>query len=71
MEKMGQHVNFVRFKFEPITQSIMEKQIFNLNSKKSAGYDSIPPKILKESVNIVKNPLGLLFNISLERTVPL
>ena len=67
MEKMGQQVNLVRFKFEPVTQSIMEKQILNLNSKKSAGYDSIHPKILKEFVNIVKNPLRLLFNISLEK----
>ena len=64
---MDQQVNLVRFKFEPVTQSIMEKQILNLNSKKSAGYDSIPPKVLKESVNIVKNPLRLLFNISLEK----
>ena len=29
MEKMGQQVNFVRFKFEFVTQSIMEKQIFD------------------------------------------
>ena len=58
MERVEHQKNFIKFEFQ---------QILNLNFKKSAGYDSIPPKVLKELVNIVKNPLRLLFNTSLEK----
>ena len=35
-----------------------------LNSNKASGYDCIPPKTLKDSVSIVKDPLTQLFNTS-------
>ena len=67
LERVEHQKNFIKFEFQPVSKSIIEKQILKLNSKKSAGYDSIPPKVLKEPVNIVKNPLRLLFNTSLEK----
>ena len=37
-----------------------------LNSNKASGYDCIPPKTLKDSVSIVKDPLTQLFNTSVK-----
>ena len=37
-----------------------------LNSNKASGYDCIPPKPLKDSVSIVKDPLTQLFNTSVK-----
>ena len=41
--------------------------ILELNINKSAGYDSIPPKIVKGSVSILTTPLKELFNDSVEK----
>ena len=52
----------MNFNFDEIYESQVEKEILNLNSKKSTGPDSIPPKVLKHSVHIVKAPMTQLFN---------
>ena len=36
---------------------------------KAIGYDSIPPKVLKDSVGIVKEPLPPLLNTSVKERV--
>ena len=46
----------------------IKNEILELNSKKSAGYDTIPPKIIKDSIKIVSLPLTELFNISVEES---
>ena len=52
----------MNFNFDEIYESQIEKEILNLNSKKSTGPDSISPKVLKHSVHIVKAPMTQLFN---------
>ena len=54
------------FSFENITPPEIEKEILELNPKKAAGSDSIPPKILKDGIGVIKSPLTQLFNISVE-----
>ena len=44
----------------------IKNEILELNSKKSTGYDTIPAKIVKDSISIVSPPLTELFNISVE-----
>ena len=45
------------FLFERVHASLIEHEIMELNSNKASGYDCIPPKTLKDSVSIVKDPL--------------
>ena len=56
--------NAERFTFNEIDQVGMEKEILHLNSKKSAGPDDIPPKIVKNSSTVLKATLTELFNTS-------
>jgi hypothetical protein len=46
----------------------MENNITYLNVKKAAGADEIPPRILKSSVNVIKEPLTRLFNSSIKES---
>ena len=41
-------------------------EILELSSKKSAGPDAIPPKVIKDSVSVLKSPLTQLFYTSVE-----
>ena len=52
----------MNFNFNQINQSQIEKEILSLNSKKSTGADSIPPKVLKHSLQTLKSPMTQLFN---------
>ena len=47
----------------------IKNEILELNSKKSAGYDTIPAKIVQDSISIVSPPLTALFNFSRRVTV--
>ena len=49
--------------------SHIETEITALNPKRVVGYDNIPPKILKESISIVKEPLTQLFNTSINECI--
>jgi hypothetical protein len=49
----------------PITEDEVLKVTSELNSKFSAGYDEIPEKLVKESIQFIKKPLPFIFNISL------
>ena len=54
------------FLFERVNASLIEHEIMELNSNKASEYDCIPPKTLKDSVSIVKDPLTQLFNTSVK-----
>ena len=54
------------FSFNIINDMQMRTEILDLNTKKSSGHDSIPPKIIKGSAAILSTPLKELFNISIE-----
>ena len=55
-----------KFSFHIVNESQIENEICKLNSKKSAGYDDIPPRVIKDSVRVLKAPLTNLFNTSVE-----
>ena len=54
------------FSFNIINDMQMRTEILDLNTKKSSGHDSIPPKIIKGSAAILSTPLKELFNVSIE-----
>ena len=58
-----------KFSFERVTPPHIEKQISDLNSRKALGYNSIPPKILKDSISIVREPVSQLFNTSVKENL--
>ena len=45
-----------RFSFNKISQTEIREEIIKLNSKKAAGVDSIPPKIIKDAIHVVTSP---------------
>ena len=56
------------FSFDKVDEMKIKNEILELNAKISAGYDTIPPKIIKDSIKIVSLPLTELFNISVEES---
>ena len=58
---MTQHFNFVH-----TDTSAVEKVIKNLEIKKSTGYDSIPPKLLKPVASQVSVHISKIFNLSVD-----
>ena len=65
--KINEFVNPIdTFSFDKVSQSQLEKEIIELNPKKAAGADFIPPKVIKDSVRVLKSPLTQLFNNSVE-----
>ena len=56
------------FSFEKALPGRLAKEINDLNPKKTTGADSIPAKILKRSIDIVKEPLTQLFNNSIDKS---
>jgi hypothetical protein len=58
-------------KFSPISTSEIEKEMDNLNIKKSIGPFSIPTFLLKKISKIISKPLADIYNLSLSNgTVP-
>jgi hypothetical protein len=53
------------FHFEEIFKNFMLGQLNKLKSKKAAGLDAIPMQLLKDSVEIIANPLTKIINFSL------
>ena len=47
----------------------MKKEIMELNARKSAGHDEIPPKIIKVSITTLSTPLTELYNVSVEESM--
>ena len=52
----------LQFKFEHVSPCEVFRQMRNLNSKKSAGYDLIPPKLVKAAAGPLCGPLSTLIN---------
>ena len=53
----------------PTTGDELKREILKLNRKKAAGPDEIPPKIIKETVNQIVEPLTVIFNDSFNKSV--
>jgi hypothetical protein len=49
----------------PITEDEILNVTIKLKGKFSVGYDEIPEKLVKESIQFIKKPLTLMFNTSL------
>ena len=74
--KYGNHPSIVKlnefidhdnnFSFNKISQTEIREEIIKLNSKKAAGVDTIPPKVIKDAIHVVTSPLTQLFNLSVE-----
>ena len=66
--KIREHINHTEtFTFMNVNEMQIETEIYNINSKKAPGVDGIPGNILKESVDIWRQPLKQLYNISIEK----
>jgi hypothetical protein len=48
-----------------ITEGEVLKVTIKLKGKFSAGYEEIPEKLVKDSIQFINKPLTLIFNISL------
>ena len=57
------------FSINKLNQSQIEKEMLELNPKKSAGYEAIPSKVIKDAFKVLKSPLTRLFNTSIEETL--
>ena len=55
------------FQFTPISINEIEREIFNLNAKKSAGPYSIPTYLLKSISKSISKPLANIYNSSLSK----
>ena len=55
-----------RFQFSKIDTEKMEKEIMKLNVKKATTYKNIPPKILKQSVDVCTPILTDIMNSAFE-----
>ncbi len=58
-----------RFSFNSVDQMQIENEIVQLNAKKAAGPDDIPPKIIKDSIDVLTLPLTNLFNTSIDESL--
>ena len=54
-----------RFSFKDISQSDMQKEVSNLNSKKAGIFGNIPAKVLKESSNVWNAVLRDIWNFEI------
>ena len=54
------------FSFEPTNPAEVQKRLKNINTKKATGFDKIPPKLVKLSVEILRTPLSIAINNSLK-----
>ena len=53
-----------KFYFNRVNNTQIERGILELNTKKSAGHDNIPSKVIKDSLTVITPPLTNLFNNS-------
>ena len=62
----GNTKNSKVFKFRKVTEAEVKKVMESLDCKKAIGFDSIPAKILKESIHILVTPLTSIINQCIE-----
>ncbi|XP_057299399.1 uncharacterized protein LOC130630019 [Hydractinia symbiolongicarpus] len=59
------------FKFEYVSKLFVERELQSLKRKKAAGWDNLPPGILKDAATVLSGPLAHIINLSLQTaTVP-
>ena len=51
-----------RFEFHPVDPSTIENEIKKLKCSKSAGYEKVYVKLVKDAEGILGNPLPAIFN---------
>ena len=68
-DRIENRKQFTKFSFSHVTPSHIEAVIAGLNPQKAVGYDYIPPRVLIETVSIVKQPLSLIFNTSVDECI--
>ena len=57
----------VNLNFKPITETVVDKIITNLNSKTSFGHDGISTLVFKSIKNIIIKPLTIIINHTLKK----
>ena len=57
----------VNLNFKPITETVVDKIITNLNSKTSFGHDGISTLVFKSIKNIIIKPLTIIINQTLKK----
>ena len=64
-EELGNGYNN-RFEFKTVQPQDIKRKIDKLKTNKSAGYDNIPPKIIKLSSDIIVYPVKYIVNQMIE-----
>ena len=59
----------VNLNFKPITETVVDKIITNLNSKTSFGHDGISTLVFKSIKNIIIKPLTIIINQTLKKGI--
>ena len=59
----------VNLNFKPITETVVDKIITNLNSKTSFGHDGISTLVFKSIKNIIIKPLTIIINRTLKKGI--
>ena len=57
------------FEFYTIHPNTIEREIKNLKCSKSAGYDKISVKVVKDAAEILSEPLAIIFNASFNKGI--
>ena len=58
-----------KFCFSKITRKEVNKLLKSINTKKSVGDDTIPPKFIKMAADIIDEPLTKAINMSIEKLI--
>ena len=53
------------FAFQYTNKTQVEALLLKINSRKSCGYDGIPPRLVKESANAIAGPIAAIMNHSI------
>ena len=54
------------FKFQYVSRIFVEKQLKSLKRKKAAGWDNLPPGMMKDAAKEISVPLTYIINLSLK-----
>ena len=56
----------IYFSSEPTNPVEVQKRLKNIDTKKATGFDTIPPKLVKLSAEILSTPISIAINNSLK-----
>ena len=69
MENFDNSQTIEQFQFNSVTTSEVYKLLKNIDNKKAAGTDKIPPKLVKISAEVLSQPLADAINNSISKGV--